>query len=304
MSAWVARLKRLHWFDHLHHVYVVLAVLGALGSVFASGHTAKEVILLIALLVYFFVLLIVVIFFSVTNGKKARYAEALACMHEAIHQSRDIYHRLDWALNKKIHYEHHEFKNDLVRVLTSAVQAFNLSTGVKCRLCIKVVGIKDNAPEAHYSSYFVTTLARDGVSNEQCLASDKREGQSHLISDNTDFNLIIKRVRSYFFSNDVLNLENYENSSFQLKPENKKYRSTIVWPIRYVYCENEHHGCCREGKDQDIYGFLAVDSNSRQTFSERYDTQLGLILADALFSIFDTYRKYRFQLAQGNGGLK
>jgi len=288
-------LKKFKWFEWLHHSYVILATIGMVANVFFTGHSPKEIILLIAFALYFLVLLIFVVFFTITNGAKAKYAEAIACIHESLHAARNIYHRFEWAINKDVLYENAEFKNDLVRVLTSAAQAFSITTGVKCRICIKVIGIKDNSSDTSLSSYYVTTLARDSVSQEQARDRDAKEGQKHLIADNTDFNLILKRERNYFFHPDLQKLEHYENSSFKLFPETRKYASTIVWPIRYVYCENEKDKDCGRGmnEDQDIYGFLAVDSYSRNAFSERYDVQMGSILADGLFPIFDMYRKYK-----------
>lgn len=298
-------LKKIRWFEWLHHFYIVVAITGLLASVFTTSKTAKEEILLFAFAVYFLVLLVFVVFFALTNGAKARYAEALSCMHEAVHIGRNIYHKFDWAIHKSKLYENAEFRNDLVRVLTSAAQAFSITTGVKCRVCIKVIGFKNNSPDSSFKSYFVTTLARDSVSQEQSREKDANESEKHLISDNTDFNLILKRERNYFFHNNLQKLEHYENSSFKLSPEIKKYSSTLVFPIRYVYTEEEKSYECAGGldSDQDIYGFLAIDSYSRNVFSERYDVQLGSLLADDLYSVFDKYREYKLRTeTQNNGG--
>lgn len=285
-------LRTIRWFEWLHHGYVIAASIGIIIVVVGGSNTAKEFAYVIALLVYFLVLLAFSLVSAYSNGMKARYAEALGSVHASLHDARDLYRHLDWCSgnnhpDSKTIFERSHVKTEFVRVLTSLSQAFSIVSGVKCRTSIKIMRNPDKSKD--FGSIHVTTLARDIGSLESCRDRDSKEGKLHLLINNTDFCSIINRDKPYFICNDVTNSEHYQNSSFKLCPEMPKYKSTIVWPIRYVYKANE----IAEGgsHDQDIYGFLTVDSFSEKAFNVRYDVDLGAAVSDSLFPVMHLYWK-------------
>lgn len=284
------KLRTVRWFEWLHHGYVVAASIGILIVIFGGSSTAKEFAYVVALLIYFLVLLVFSLGSTYSNGKKARYAEALGSIHASQHVARDLYRHLDWCSGKnhpdnKV-FEHAHVKNELVRVLTSLSQAFSIVSGFKCRTSIKILQSPENSKD--FASIHVITLARDLGSLESCRDRDSKEGKLHLLMHNTDFCSIIERAQSYFICNDVINSEHYQNSSFKLCPDMPRYRSTVVWPIRYVYKANE---IATANQDQDVYGFLTVDSFSEAAFNDRYDVDLGAAVADSLFPVMHLYWK-------------
>lgn len=291
------------WHEKLHHCYVVLALVGIVTSLFFSP-TVREVLLLALLGVYLIVFSVFSLASSYINGEKAKYAEALPVLHDAIHRARDIYHRIDCELADErtlygtCGYSEREFQSDVQKILTVTAQVFSMVSSVKCRTSIKLLGQKPDASSDSLDAYYVTTLARDQASETESRERDKAEGTRHLVRDNTDFWTIIRRQRSYFLNDGLSNSDNYENSSFKLHPNLPKYESTIVWPIRYVYdahTAGEHE---EEPLRQDVCGFLTVDSRSKGSFSERYDVQLGAIISDGLYPVFDAYRAQRQKRTQ------
>lgn len=285
-------LRTIRWFEWLHHGYVVAASIGIIIVVVGGSNTAKELAYVIALLIYFLVLLVFSLGSAYSNGMKARYAEALCSIHSSLHDARDLYRHLAWCSENnhpdgQTKFEKSHVKTEFVRVLTSLAQAFSIVSGVKCRASIKILQNPDKSKD--FGAIHVTTLARDIGSLESCRERDGKEGKLHLLINNTDFCSIINRDKSYFICNDVTKSEHYQNSSFKLCPEMPKYKSTIVWPIRYVYKTNE---IATEGNhDQDIYGFLTIDSFSEKAFNVRYDADLGAVISDSLFPVMHLYWK-------------
>ena len=178
--------------------------------------------------------------------------------------------------------------------------AFSMVAGARCRMSIKLLGRDDDAAEKGEGGFFVSTFARDALSHAVCKEQDEREGHDHSVSENTDFRLILRRQRDYYFNGDVSETRDYENSRLKNPQVNSQgswqlpYKATIVWPIRYVLTRSETEVAQgAQFRDQDLYGFLTVDCNARNVFEERYDVQLGAALADSLFAVFDMYRRAR-----------
>ena len=131
-------------------------------------------------------------------------------IHETLHKARDAYHYLEWCKSPDhpdLSFDITRFRQEMVGVLTAAGTAFSLVTGVKCRVSIKVIG------QTTDNNLYVTTLARDHVSVDQCAARDDSEDCQHLISKNTDFHLIMDGNLNYFFSNDLQVYTHYQNTS-------------------------------------------------------------------------------------------
>ncbi len=120
--------------------------------------------------------------------------------------------------------------------------------------------------------------------------------KKHLIKENTDFNIILKREGDIFFEDNLPKFQNYHNSSIDESSHNQtndwplSYVSTIVWPIRYILENTELNP---DDDDQELLGFLTIDSNSKNNFERRYDIDLGAIIADSLFPVLKIYSKLR-----------
>jgi hypothetical protein len=148
-------------------------------------------------------------------------------------------------------------------------------TGTNCRVAIKILGGSGNS--------FVKTLARDSASAQSCHEKDKSEGKQHTVVKNTDYNLILNGGRSYFFCNNIPSSKEYINTSKDEYGEKLPYAAAIVLPVRSANSQQ-----CEGATDKyRCLGFLAVDSAARNAFLEKYDVQLGAIVADALYSVMD-----------------
>lgn len=283
------------WFEWFHAVYATIVIAVAFTQL--SGTTEKEKIFLWLFGGYFFVLLVYLVFDTYRFSRKARYAEANHFIHDALHTARDAYHYLEWCLSKEKleSFEKARFQGYIVRFLTSTSTAFSLVSATKCRASLKVIGKNDSGAE------YISTLARDQVSLEMCREMDEREGKNTKVDENTDFHLIVRQEINYFFNGNLPACDNYLNSNKSkyeagkgaVKNWSLPYRSTIVLPVRYVWkCKEKiAAGKKEEEKCQDIYGFLTVDSSAKNAFSERFDVQVGALLADAIFSIMNLYGK-------------
>ncbi len=281
------------WFGWFHAIYASIVILSAITNIFPDDPGLRELVLLIAFVIYSVILLIFLVVFTFQYSRKSRYAEATKCVHTALHAVRNAYHYLEWcksANHPEISFDEDRLCLYMKTALTSISEAFSIVAGVKCRVSIKVLG--QNA----VNQLYVRTLTRDEVSQNQCDKRDLSEGKQHLVSQNTDFHLITEGLSDYFFAGNLKDYPNYINTSKDkhdgLRGQNWSlpYKSTIVWPIRYVYNKNERDAL--EGSShEDIYGFLTVDSSSKNVFVERYDVQMGAALADALFPVMDAYSK-------------
>lgn len=314
VQEWGAELKT-NWFGALHHIYVFAAVVGTIVSIFTTSETVRETFVMVVLVVYMIILLIVLGFMTYTLGSKARYAEATKFMHQAQHKARNAYHYLEWCYADRQYHklDLDKFAGQMGDVLSSACMAFTMVTGAACRMSIKTLGHDPALDEALMPGFFVKTLARDGGSAEQCKVADAREGHLHRVAANTDFRLILEGKKDYYFKGDLTKAQEYENSKRAAgngQHWDLPYRSTIVWPIRYVMTPTELDMRNQRAKaagevrnlapdaaipalDQEIYGYLTVDCNARNVFSERYDVQFGAALADSLFAVFSQLRRVK-----------
>lgn len=172
-------------------------------------------------------------------------------------------------------------------ILDDVVGLFSMLTGTHCRAAIKVVNSDGSRVWAH-------ALTRDQRSAQQNAQSDKDRNnrQYDIIGDNEDFDLLFdpkRDDRGYYFNNN-LSARPYRSTSISYRREQAgshawnpsdeekwvlDYRSAIVWPIRRL--PN------RSGEERLCYGFLAVDSESRNVFERRWDTSIGASIAHQLF---------------------
>lgn len=262
------------WVEYLHTVYVVCVIGGWYVASWYDPTEFKARVTLIAILVYFVILLLFLGYFVHAYSRKARYAEATACIHQAVHELRDTGSYLTSCLHGVHKYELAEVKAHLSRSLESVSRAYSIVTGTNCRVAVKILGGS--------GSSFVKTLARDSASAQSCHDKDKSEGKRHTVVKNTDYNLILNAGRPYFFCNNIPSSKEYINTSKDEYGERLPYAAAIVLPVRSVNSQQS------EGADKyRCLGFLAVDSAARNAFLEKYDVQLGAIVADALYPVMD-----------------
>jgi hypothetical protein len=267
----------VHW-SHAAYVTVVLGT-----SFFYTGPEKAEwghKVALIAIASYFVVLLLFLFWFIHMYSRKARYAEAMRLVHSSVHDIRDIAGYLERCVRRTDSFSPAVLKGALQGCLDAAAMAFSMVTGARCRVCIKVVGGTSE------SSAYVTTACRDKLSEQEkdCKARDTKEGASHLISQNSDFNYLVYGGNSYYLNGDIQGSHGYMNSSKSFYKDKLPYRSAIVLPIRRTFAVSSDTTLDRA---PEVVGFLCIDSHSRFSFTEKYDVQMGAILADALCPILE-----------------
>lgn len=252
-----------------------------------ESDTAKILAAAMSLMVVFLALTGVVE--ELRYARKARYAEAMPSMHEALHGLRDAW----WALRQN------EGRAAASAHIKSALQHFasalSLVTGVHCRVCVKDLFCPDVAAQPN------GTDAAAVQSRERALrvrtfmrsedAPEPAENNDDYVTDNTDFLTLLRSSNlKCFFSNDLYKEPAYTNSHItqeMIQQRKLPYVATIVWPLRKrTELEGEakeHHGHVLHR--QHIRGFLCVDSRTRGVFQERYDADLGAAFADALYLV-------------------
>lgn len=266
-----------HWL-HLGYAALLIATYFAVGA-----HEARDTRILVAyvgVFAYVLILLTLLAYFIISYSRKARYAEATICIHAAIHRLRDIGRYLDrCAVNHQL-YENEKVKDEMRASLDAVAQAFSIVSAVSNRACIKSL--------AGTNASFVHTLCRDSVSHQKHRDADKKEGDRHQIDKNTAYREIIRGERSYFLSNNLPKLAGegrYDNTSANW---HESYVSCLVLPIRCVIEQDELENKELQKRIQ-VLGLLAIDSAGRGTYRQRYDVDMGAIVADALYTVLDRW---------------
>ena len=289
--------------EYTHHLYIIGAVALAITAMFTDigkDSGPMGIVYLVVISIYMLIILLLLLATTILRGKKSKYAEAIQSQHKALHLLRNSYRYLDCCILTDHHKQFSKefFTTSLEGALTAANSAFELATGVKCRTSIKLIGAIEGTDGSSLDHMYVSTLARDSVSKTDREKEDKEEGTRHILSKNSDFAMLAQMEKSYFINGDLPKLSLYKNTSKEFVDEKQShsYKSTIVFPIRYVLTkddlEMEPDGSGVLG-DQRLYGFFTVDCHPRNAFSETYDIQLGGGIADSLFPVLDMYRKVR-----------
>lgn len=262
----------------------------------------------IAGLLVFFVLYSIVR--EALTSRKEKYANINSHRHQCIHIVRDLITYLE----KEQCVSHNERTLKQIRSITSQLLTkflnefaviFSMLTGTNCRATIKAIYRKED-------KLYVYTLARDETSRNVNWKKDQErfEKDADPIDKNEDFQILYKDYgpnNRCFFCNDLTIRRNYETSSFDAVQQRPAmdititsriraifswkddwplpYRSTIVWPT-----QQSPNPEIQINKPECI-GFLAIDSESRNVFKERWDFYIGAEVADALFHALRAYLK-------------
>jgi len=266
----------VHWF---HLVYVICWVAASLAAGWVDTRELRILVAYIGLFVYVLVLMGLFLYFIASYSRKARYSEAVKCVHSAMQEIRNLNWYLDRCTRSELRYETAEVKNSLRAILDSVVSAYNIATAMSNRACLKILG-RDGSVE------YVRTLCRDSVSSEASKEKDASEGKRHVVNKNTDFSLIMRGERSYFLCANIATYPDYMNTSkgADLSAERPPYTSTLVLPVRHV-AASDQVAALKENRI-DLRAFLAVDAEGRGAYEERYDVDMGAAVADALYSVF------------------
>lgn len=293
----------------VYNVYIWTTVGSVALTFFATDFGVRDLwiarIIAISTGVLLALLLIFLVAFAVNFSRKARYAEILPNLHEMHHALRDLQTQIKVfqaggrVNDQNVRQTYRKYVEDgFQRVLTQVVMAFGVTSGVNCRASIKLVGRVDERVTDRLDNLYVRTLARDAASAHACVEKDRDDHKKeHLITENTDFELLAKGTLRYFFSPNVNRQELYRNSSVKYWAQNRPlaahiqknvpwlmtvsnigsvypYTSVMTFPVK---------GHPQHGADNRVIGFLCIDTIARNGFIERYDANLGASVADALY---------------------
>ncbi|ATD08271.1 hypothetical protein SIO17_14525 [Pseudoalteromonas piscicida] len=219
------------------------------------------------------------------SQKHHRYSESIVFLAHSSHLMKDYLQELRYGRVEK-----EEFHRLYTQLADAISKCFTLLKGRRCSVCIKTL-----SPDGE-----LQTHARDA--NSSVRYSDVRNSidVKHFLSDNTDFELLFgdnNEYGRYFLDNNLkdrwLN-RNYKNSSFSVvgepliksrvfrrpKVSNWRlgYQSTLVCPIRHITTKE-----FADGEYKHYWGFLCIDSESRNVFNKNIDPELAYCFANQLY---------------------
>lgn len=229
------------------------------------------------------------LYLRVSLKRRASYGDALPYINDGFKEIHELIRCNKLESDLIIAY--------LEKLCSELVSAFQIITGVKCAVCIKLLRISNEEQKATLDNIGVYTLIRDhnSKSNRDFAVQDKE----NFLIDNTAFLSIFNHLGlpkgNYFFSNMLPLYKEYKNISFKHygEPYSKKililgkviryirwtlpYKSTIVVPI----CP----GIQKQKIQNNFHGFLCVDSNRPFAFRRSYDTDLMMGVSDGIYNI-------------------
>lgn len=222
-------------------------------------------------------------YLKVKWGRNSKYGQALSIINEGLEGVHEL-NRQNPSVEKAVT----EFR----ALCDDAAKAFSLVTGTNCCISIKVL-IWDEDTYRNIKLRTVT-FCRDSYSQKKRL---ENRNVKHWLDGNQDFLQIVESLNTpsnhVFFSNILPFLYDYRNTSFQVygSPQLARsdllpfmvllrywmwtlpYRSTIVVPIAPR----------RRRTDEDLIGFLTVDSPKIFAFRRGYDVDLMYSIADSIY---------------------
>lgn len=255
-------------------VGIVLSVI-ALTTKGNTEGTLVILFLLVSLIITFIVMLVRERKFL----KKERYADAVSAISDVFQEMKKVAARMQTDNAPQV-------REQLEKVVGAIAKTFSLVTGKNCRACIKV--LLSEKKHGGGTSFYVETLCRDKITPVE----QKEQGTKHPLEQNTDFETIFKGEDSFFANNLPGIPPGYKNSSFNVygDPATTRewklpYKSTIVWPVR------ERKPAVAPGceEEQNLMGYLCVDAKDTHVFSRRYDVDLGVAFAEALYGLLKDF---------------
>ena len=216
-------------------------------------------------------------------SRKARYAEALAYLHQACQLCQE------GALNE--FPEEHHISNQAKLVCNQLSTAFSLITGTRCSVCIKVLNREPIKLNEGIRDIAVSTLCRDENSKDR---QTRGKVVIHSLDKNTDFLEIFKNLEKplggVFICNNLPARHEYNNTSFDYYDKLKEVPIPIIrtlvrrilWPLPYKSTVGAAIYPMNPSENDKFVGFLFVDSRSRNVFCKRYDVSMVRSISSAL----------------------
>jgi hypothetical protein len=294
-EAWQKALRYSGWIAGI--VGVVATFVGGWGilEIWIGSQNQISWISNIYVVIVSFVILFTLSVRHFQTMRKEKYANISSKLHYAIHQSRNIHTYLlenapsDFSNQSEVEPYLNTAKSMFVVVLDHVATVFMMITGTKCRTSIKLTYEIDG--EVYFYTY-----TRDRESRENCRERDNKrvDDNNDPLDANSQFSKLFSNEHRelHYFSNDLVREARrgrFETTSTRAYDPNHSfipggnrgwnlpYKSTIACVIRQGECDQF------EGRQQDVLGFLTVDSESRGVFIERWDVELAYAVADAMF---------------------
>lgn len=209
---------------------------------------------------------------------------------------KDIFSQIN-KIKRNPNTQKKDISNQLIRTSNRIKSIFEKRLNKTYSVSIKVI-VKENGVTITENSE-ITTLIRDEESYFE-RKDHASNGNKHTIKENTCFNEILKNIeypnKSYFFSNNLINLVDYCNSSVKdygtipkdIDDQTREnywtlpYKSEIVVPISPIsYSSNT--------RKNHFFGYLCIDCNERDGFHKKYDVHNLLGLADGISDLLDKW---------------
>jgi len=291
--------------NQLSIVILAISLIAMLTIIYGSGiiYVLYPLIALLVLIPTGLALQLYTTYFSSYQN----YKDSYTYVHEAIHTSRNAYHYLELCMIGEVEFSQDTFRQYMISASTAMAIAFSLTTGEKCRTCIKLLTIT-NSDNNDNVTLNLQILARDRESEEEYGYVDERSPVVR-IRDQSIPHRIVNGEKNYFMINDLStskdaeylrNLRTQENARYDEKHWYSKdwklpYISMIFSPIRYTRRSDEysplHQLVNKEQQTFPIYcGFFAVDSLVKNVFTED-EHQMVSVFADSLFPVLSLYNK-------------
>jgi hypothetical protein len=253
---------------------------------------AKRAGLEVFLLTSALLVVIVVIYQAAYYPKRSRYTDVFDGLNQ-------IYVEIH-ALTLKLEYIRiGEIEDKCQLIVNRLAKLLGERAGQICAVCIKTV--IENRTETGKLRLEAVTLCRDDGSKGREHSTIRVA--HHWIDENSDFDQLLKSdpPLGYWSFNNLPGLDGYKNSSFLAykkgpPPETKitllrklfwnlPYQSTIVASISPKTVRNR--------QNEEIVGFLCVDSDKTGTFFTPADAFIVKGIADCLFEIVMQYNRLK-----------
>ncbi|MEG3620268.1 hypothetical protein V5T82_17525 [Magnetovibrio sp. PR-2] len=262
-------------------------------SVFAVDRTHELLVQssALALIALLSVLALIIVGVQIAPGKQV--VNALSDFDKASVSLRDFHSFVLYCLenpNGDVDRNIEVARNLLTDALDVYSHVFSNVTGTRCRLCIKMF-------YEHKGKQHVYTLARDWSSWRQYSQDDKVRYETHhdVLELNTDFLMLYDPAvndKGYFYSPNLEKHEGYASSSNTYWQRGRHfsewqlpYKTSIVWPIRQDKRPDLGY------TDDRLIGFLALDANIINAFSEDRDVSMGRPLASLLYLVLQPFQE-------------
>lgn len=223
--------------------------------------------------------------------RKTKYSTCLAAINDGFSEIHKLIRTKDITRD--------QIRLACQKLCDKTAKAFTVITSTNCFATIKVYSQKTKVARLK-----TVTLCRDQHQTKRRKYSDSKK-IDHWIDENTDFSKIFNNIGAqegeYFICNRIPFRSDYRNTSFKSYREPYSsdlpfigslirylrwplpYKSTLVVPI----CP----GIAEERIEDNLLGFLCVDSKSQNAFRIDHDVDLLSGIADGLYNIIDQYYK-------------